>query len=275
MDARGRLDVPQSAAQDARQRRMIAPEDLVPTHLQSGPIAEARQLMSKKLLTGLAPLVVVAVLSVIPTVAQATPQFRINGNLVGTAHQHIVQYGTLTLKSGFSGEWKCKVIAGAAIWNEGGNGFASLEAWQPYLCSASECPGEAFVTTEMGPELIEKINAQSEKEYSAKRRNPSLPWPAETFTEEGRSRLNMRKMRLVLNCPQENLAVPFTGNLEPLIVNGLQNGLSPSHLVFEGQGGKTGFLGGACNFLECEAFNLYASGELTTLGTSQQLITAE
>ena len=64
--------------------------------------------------------------------------------------------------------------------------------------------------------------------------------------------------------------------LEPRIVNGSKNGLKPSHLEFEGSGGKTGHLitpdicGGTC-----EQADLFLSGSLTTLGTSQQLITAE
>ena len=144
------------------------------------------------------------------------------------------------------------------------------------MCAASECPGEAFVTPEHEVELNEKINAKSEKEFTAKRGDTSLPWPAETLTEEGRSRLNIRKMRLSLVCPAQAIEIPFSGNLEPLIVNGLKNGLSPSHLRFEGEGGKTSWLDAPCDTcLGGEPDRLYLSGELTTIGTSEELVTAE
>jgi hypothetical protein len=67
--------------------------------------------MSRKRGMGLMPVLAIAALVVMPAVAEATPQFQINGDLAGTAHQHVVQYGTLTLKSGQVGEWKCRVIA--------------------------------------------------------------------------------------------------------------------------------------------------------------------
>jgi hypothetical protein len=234
--------------------------------------------MSKKLLVGLAPVVAVAALSVMSAVAQATPQFRINGVLAGTAQQNVTEYGTLTLQTRIIGEFKCKILAGGSVWNEGGKGFAAVEAWEPFLCSASECKGQAYVTVEKPVELIEKENAKSEKEYRARRGTSSLPWPAETIAPAGERRLNIRKMRLALACPEEGLEITFTGNLEPLIVNGLKNGLSPSHLLFEGKGGKTSFLEAPCNLgeVECEELlALYASGELTMVGTREELITAE
>jgi hypothetical protein len=233
-------------------------------------------------LQGLAGALTVVVLLAAPAAASAAPQFEMNGIIVGTATRNVVASGTLTLESNLIGELKCRVIAGLAIWNEGGQGLASLEAWQPYDCSAAtECPGEAVVTPEHRPELIEEENSKSEKKYSAKRGGSSLPWPAEAIAPEaGKSRLNIRKIRLNLQCPAEGLAAAFLGNLEPLIVNGTKNGLSPSHLLFEGKGGKTGFLSaGACLEEPSRCYGeggeptLYLSGELTTLGTSEELMT--
>ena len=70
----------------------------------------------------------VAVILATPAVAQATPQFQINGNLAGTAHQ---QYGALTLKSALFGEWKCRVLTGLAAWNEGGKGSPGSKPFSP------------------------------------------------------------------------------------------------------------------------------------------------
>jgi hypothetical protein len=202
--------------------------------------------------------------------ASATPQFSINGALAGAAKQNVVQYGTLALDSTFLGEWKCRVIAGGPVWNEAGNGFASVEAWRPYDCSAPSCPGPAYVRTEEGPEPIE----ESTEKYRPLRRPSTLPWPAETVAPEaGVSRLKIRKIKFFLQCPAEAVEVGFSGGpLEPLIVNGTKNGLSPSRVVFEGKGGKTGSLPGIG--VGSDEVELFLSGELATLGMGQELVTA-
>jgi hypothetical protein len=233
--------------------------------------------MSKKLLMGLVSVLAVAAFAV-PAVAQAAPQFRVNGVLAETAKQNVTEYGTLTLTNQLVGEFKCKIVAGVPVWNEGEKGVTAFEGWEPYLCKAPECVGQAFVTAENAVELIEKINSKSEKEYTAKRGTSTLPWPGETFTPEtGKSAVKLRKMKLFLDCPSEGLELPFTGFLEPRVTNGIKNGLFTSHLVFEGKGGKTSFLtsplidGGN----EVPESELFFSGELAMLGTSQQLITLE
>ena len=79
----------------------------------------------------------------------------------------------------------------------------------------------------------------------------------------------------------QGLVVAYSGNLEPLLVTGIKNGLSPSHLVFEGKGGRTGYLSsGACLEEPPVCYGeggseLYVSGELTTIGMSEELVTAE
>jgi len=202
----------------------------------------------------------------------AAPRWFLNGNLAGASGQSIVQLGTITLENKLLGEIKCKVIAGLKAGNESEKGVAAVEGWEAYDCSAPECPGRVLLTPEEVPEK------GKEKETPGARQPRSLPWPAELISSEaGKAALNLRKMKLWIVCPRELLEVPFTGNLEPRLQNGLGNGLSPSHLLFEGKGGHTGFLispdiaGGA----EVEESELFFSGELTTIGTSQELITAE
>jgi len=233
--------------------------------------------MSKKLLIGLVSAFTLAAFAGTPAGAQAL-QFHINGLLAEASHQNVTEYGTLVLKNTRFGEFKCKIVAGVPVWNEGEKGFTAFEGWEPYLCSAPECKGESFVTAEKAVELIEKENSKKEFEYTAKRGASTLPWPGELFAPEaGAKAINVTKIHLYLDCPQEGLEVLFDGNLEPRVVNGLKNGLSPSHLVFEGKGGKTSYLSSPdiCGGCESEEDNLYVSGELTTLGTSEELVTAE
>jgi hypothetical protein len=249
-----------------------------------------------------ASLAVAALLS-LPAAASATPQWRSNGVVVGggpgvgITEQGVVQFGALTLKNAILGEFKCEFFAGGSVRNEDGKGFNAvegleqgdgsnahkrgepIEATQSLLCSYTgnepACKQDSFVTSEEEQEVFEN----SEKVWTPKRSPRNLPWPGELFeTTEKTISLNMHKIKIYLVCSSltEGLEIPFEGNLEPKVINGFKNGLSPSKLVFEGKGGKTSWLG-TCNFgvpCETEEHNLYVSGELTLLGTSQQLITA-
>jgi hypothetical protein len=258
--------------------------------------------MRRKRLQGLVAALVVAVPLAAPTVASATPQWLLNGVLAGPTKQNVTQFGTLTLQSKFFGEFKCKIIAGAPVWNESGKGFNAVEAWQqagmpsggmpsqpllavstpispagPVCSYTGEGPGckqQAFVTDEAEPELIEN----SEIVFHPGRAKRTVPWPGELFeTTEKTTSLNMHKIKIYLDCPTEGLEVVYEGNLEPRVVNGVRNGMSPSKLVFEGQGGKTSYLV-TCDLEGCvenERTELFVSGELTMLGTSQELISAK
>jgi hypothetical protein len=233
--------------------------------------------MSKKVLKGLAPVVAAAAFSAMPAVAQATPQFQINGVLAGTAEQDVVQFGTMTLHSSILGDFKCRVLAGLQARNETEKGIAGIESWEPYDCTSTECRGAVLVTPEQSPELVEHPVGKFLEARRQSRYIENLPWSAELISEAGKAALSMRKMKLWIECPQEGFEIPYTGNIAPRFQNGLKNGLSPSHMVFEGKGGHTGFLSSPaiCGGCESEEDNLYVSGELTTLGTSEELITAE
>jgi hypothetical protein len=238
----------------------------------------------KWLLIGLASVAALGAFSMSPAVAQATPQFRINGVLAGAGKTNVVQFGTITMKSPFFGEIKCKVIVGAPVSNESEKGVAAVEDWEPYGCQMPECvKGGSYVTAEAPPELV-AIPERGEQPVRSNRfmatkghSRPNLPWPAELSTPEaGRTALNTRFIQLYVLCPAEQFEVLYEGELVPAYVNGSKNGLKPSHLEFEGSGGKTGHLlapvicGGTC-----EQADLFFSGGLTAIGTNQQLVTAE
>jgi hypothetical protein len=236
--------------------------------------------MSKKRLISLASVAALATFSVTPAAAQAGPRWRLNGVLTPLNQtENILQFGTITMKSPFLGEIKCNVFDGAPIRNESERGVASVDGWETSDCRMPEClRGSASVMAEAPPKLVEVVREVAER--GAK----TLPWPAELTAPEGRTSLrigNTEKVHLApikfwVNCPGEGLEVPYEGELVPAYVNGSKNGLKPSHLEFEGSGGKTGHLltpdicGG-----ECEQADLFLNGSLTTVGTNQQLVAAE
>jgi hypothetical protein len=229
--------------------------------------------MSKRRLIGFAPIVTVATLSLLPALAQAAPQFHSNGVLAGASKQSVVQFGTITMKNPFFGEIKCHVLVGAPVANESEKGVAPVEGWETSGCQMPECHrGQVSVMAESPPhfsfiETTIKVVERGEQ---------TVPWPAELTAPEGRTSLRIPHLKIWITCPGEGFEVAYEGELVPHYVNGSKNGLHPSHLEFEGEGGKTGHLitkvicGG-----ECAEADVFVSGELTTLGTSQQLITAE
>jgi hypothetical protein len=238
--------------------------------------------MPKKLLISLASVLALATFAMAPAAVQAF-SYKSNGVKIGATHENVTLFGPLTLKNAILGEFKCKIVAGAPVWNAEEKALDAVEGWEPYVCTYSgnqpPCKEQAFVTAEGAVELIEE--GTTEKTYTAKRGLKTMPWPGEIFeTTEKTKSLNLHKIRMYIDCPPtslhpEGVEIPFEGNLEPKYINGAKNGLDPSKLVFEGKGGKTSWLG-TCNFgapCETEEHNLYVNGELTLLGTSQQLIT--
>jgi hypothetical protein len=246
--------------------------------------------MSNKLRGLLVAMLAAAACVAVSAVAQAEPQFHVNGVAQSTAHQNVTQFGELKMKSLFWGSITCKVIIGAPVWNEATeglpvHGIESYEGWEPFVCSMPEClKGKAFISAEGAVKLEETENLKHEKIFKAVRGASSLPWPARTVPEPestvglhmgNTEKLPLQPVKFLVNCPGEGFEVPYEGTLKPHLVNGTKNGLKPSHLRFE-TSEKTGFLitpdicGG-----ECAMANLTVEGEVTMLGTGQQLITAE
>jgi hypothetical protein len=244
--------------------------------------------MSKKLRGLLVPVIAAAAFGAVPAVVQAEPQFKVNG-IVPLGHANVTQWGILKMKSPFWGTITCKVIVGAPVWDEATegkpvHGVSAYEGWEPFVCSMPEClKGTAFISAETAVKLIVRENTHKELVYEAKRGESSLPWPARAVSETeavgvhmgNTEKLPEQPVKFLVNCPGEGFEVPYEGTLQPHYVNGSRNGLKPSHMVFESSE-RTGYLktpdicGG-----ECAMSELDIEGELTTLGTQQQLITAE
>jgi hypothetical protein len=236
--------------------------------------------MPKKLLISLASVLALATFAMAPAAVAESMEYKQNGQVIGTQHENVTLFGPLTLKSSYFGEFSCKVVAGAPVWNEAGMALNAVEGWEPFVCkytgTGPGCKQQSFVTAEEPVELVEETIG-SEKQYKAKRGLRTMPWPGELFeTTEKTKSLNMHEIAIYLDCPTEGLEVRYEGNLEPKYVNGVKNGLSPSKLVFEGKGGKTSYLV-TCSLIGCveeEKTELFVSGELSVLGIGQQLITA-
>jgi hypothetical protein len=245
--------------------------------------------MSRKRLIGLASITALATLSVLPALAQGAPRFYVNGVLArsgpvaGASGTNVVEFGTITMKSPFLGEIKCNVLVGAPVGNETEKGVASVDGWETWSCHMPECfhGSPSTVMAEASPEFG-VVPERTIKEVQ--RHQKTLPWPAELTAPEGRTslrigdteKLPLAPVKFYVECPKELFDVLYEGTLEPHIVNGTKNGLKPSHLEFEGEGGKTGHLKSPDIFGGKEPESLlFIKGELPLLGTGQQLITAE
>jgi hypothetical protein len=229
--------------------------------------------MSKGRLIGLAPIVAVATLSVVPALAQAAPQFQINGVPVLRlgSKQNVLLSGSMTINNAFLGAIKCDVLEGAQVWNGSERGLADIEGYTAYDCTTEPpCKG-IFATAEMPVEVTERENPVTKKLEKVAQPGPStLPWSGEAVEEEGtekRKKFKMNRVRLTIVAPCFNIEQPVEGTLEPYVINGSKNGLHPTHLEFPGKGGVLLCEGGKC--IEVEASRLTMAGELS------QLITVE
>lgn len=234
--------------------------------------------MAKKLLVGLAPVLVLVALVMTPAVAQAAPKFYINGQLAPKKHEPIVNFGAISLENHFLNKIKCENLASGNIWNESEKGLANTEGYTTYSCTAepTACAG-VFATAEKPVEVTERT-FEGKKEHIAVRGKSTLPWSGEVVKEETGEKLTKIKthgIAVTIVMPCLNLEIPFEGALEPISYNGLGNGLSPSHLVFQGKGGKTGFLTTTKLGTQEEDNIGYTIGEVASVGTQVELITAE
>jgi IPT/TIG domain/Regulator of chromosome condensation (RCC1) repeat len=212
---------------------------------------------------------------------------------LGLSPSRALDWGTLTLENTYDhslvGKVTCHALMGGSLFNEGEAGFGHIEGFSTFGCvkEPTACPG-AFITAEEKIRPVEETNG-TEKIVIGGKHGPSfLPWESEMYETENtekkqrvlKDKIENMELTLVLPCEPlpgvETEEYRFKGTLEPLVVNGAGNGLSSSHLKFEGKGGQTGHLS-ATDFVAFEASEKETpiSGELTMSGSEQQLITAE
>jgi hypothetical protein len=146
--------------------------------------------------------------------------------------------------------------------------------------------GKVYISAETSVELIERENTHKEKVFEAKRGVSTMPWPSQpVLTPEGTrvlqigqtEKVPVEPIKFSLNAPEELFEVQYEGTLRPRWINGTKNGLKPSHIEFEGEGGKSGLLRSPTIFGGKEPQSLmFIRGELSMVGAaSQQLVTVE
>jgi hypothetical protein len=257
--------------------------------------------MPKKLLLGLA--LALAALGAIPVVAQAiVPRVFSNGRLLTTKHESAFAFGPITLTNAILPPLKCQNFSAGQTWNEVVNGtergFLQTTGYGTWECLATGGPPPAvpgvkvknargetqegiFATAEQPPE--------SKTEKGHKAGATSLPWTGE-LTEKEAGKLfvlthSVKVWIVIPLCTEEGgtgvgegclLAgdeIPFEDSttvpgaeLEPMSVNGVKNGLTPSKAVFEGP--KTEKNGQVeTGFLESGFGHGFTSGSLVAAGT--------
>lgn len=153
--------------------------------------------MSKKLFTGLAPLVAIAAFVVMPAAAQAVPHY-FKSNALAAEGEKIptVTWGKLTLAPNppVAANTTCENISGGFVENPtgGGAGIGQTTRFATYNCTNAECPaGEV----EIAP------GVKVEKEFEVVSNPNHLPWPnVLEEPEAGVIRTNNTNVEVKLAC---------------------------------------------------------------------------
>jgi hypothetical protein len=239
--------------------------------------------MSKKLLIGLAPLLVTASIAVMPAVAQAAPHYYKNLALLeeGTKLPYI-SWGTLSLSSA-AGSVECENAVAGYVENPtgGGAGKENDEAFDAYNCKSEACEGAGgkigvIFENENEPGPVVQIN-----------------WPGElTEAVKGTIRLNSTNVRVFVRCQfahippieEEVKSGPLTGLTQRTTVEFIAPGASActtepgkgnsqpktENGSSTGKPGKTAF-GAGSGELECGAAagKGKTEGKLKTMGYNE------
>lgn len=197
-------------------------------------------MLHKKLLMGIAPLLAVAAFAVAPAMASAAPQWHRNGVLIPEGeHVPVATYGHLTLTASNGASVSCDVIDKGHVWNEGGVGMDSIEAFDNENCTSNFCPVEVTVPAE------------------------GLPWPSVLEEVAGviRDKIGTaaKPIKVTVHCATEEL--PFTGTLTPKIENN-----TPSWAEFDAGSGELSGPGG---------LTAKVTGKDYLVGFENETITAE
>jgi hypothetical protein len=146
--------------------------------------------MSKKLFISLAPLAVVAAFVVMPTMAQASPHYYVNGTkLASGKSKSVISWGTITLSLNVlpaGNSLTCHNAAGAVVNGtaEGVNGTGATEEFATYGCvQKKQCPAESN-TVEVVPKQLPWKSSITEK-VAGEFRNASTGVEVEIICKEG------------------------------------------------------------------------------------------
>ena len=264
--------------------------------------------MSRKLLTGLAAVLVVSVLVVMP--AEAAPRWFTDGQVAGPEPEPGISFGKIELTNSELKAITCENVVASTAWNavkEGTErGFQNTVGYGTWGCKA-ELPckvhnergeeEEGIFATAEGPPTF-----QGTEKAARRSGNTSLPWIGELIEKEKQHYVLTHHVKVwvvvpldtKVGGPGEGPACELLGGeeiafadregatekaagdeLAPKTVNGVMNGLYPSHIIFSG--GKTEKGGAPETGRLVSSFGYgYTTGELVTAGAQDfELITAE
>jgi len=210
--------------------------------------------MSKKLLIGLAPLVVIASFVMMPAAAQAlAPHWYVDGVKAEEGVKvPVIAWGQLTLEPepiGVAASTTCENAAGGFLENPsgGGPGKGQTSRFSTWNCTNAECP-----PGEIAPGVFKEFEVVSPPQ--------SLPWPNELINAAAPFRLNSTGVKVELGCvahpvtkapagsPGENEQKPLAAFVpcktdathlqDPTAKNGTNKGNNQSTLVFDQPAGS-------------------------------------
>jgi hypothetical protein len=193
--------------------------------------------MAKRLLMGLAPALLLAVLAVMPAAAQAEPHFYSNHVVLpaesggpGAEGKDIISWGNGELETKSLGKIICSNVSGGDAFNpEGGTGKAGegkIDAYVAYDCTNESCEAVFKSKLEIIPEGLDKFG-----EWETKLIEP----------EAGIIRLKTgnktpgspTQIKFLISCPPAGFGEIKTlsrGELTPKVKNGTLIGSAPSKL---------------------------------------------
>jgi hypothetical protein len=190
--------------------------------------------MNKRLQIGLAPLLAIAALALMPVGAQAAPHVYKNGVIQAEGKKlRTLQWGVFHLANGTAGIVECHAAFEGFLENPTGGGQAKgqVQAFSPYECANPACiaMGGKFVelTTEHLPWNAEIIESPSGS-------TPAFRQKMGVKSEKG----GKGSVEFFYNCEGALKAHPF-GETAPLILNnGLVIGAAPGEIDFDAGAGE-------------------------------------
>jgi hypothetical protein len=191
----------------------------------------------------LAPLLVIAVLAVMPAAAQAVPHWYSNKVILpeetgapGAEGKDIIAWGTLVLETKTVGIITCLNEFGGDAYNPvgGGAGEGKVDAYAVWDCTNELCESTFKSKQEIVPEGLDKFGEWETKLTEAVVGSPRLKTGN---TTEG----SPTQIKFLIACPPAGLGEIKTkskGELSPLVANGTAIGSAPSKITFDPASGE-------------------------------------
>jgi hypothetical protein len=210
-------------------------------------------LMSKKFFIGLAPLLALAALAVMPVAAQANPpHFTLESKtklIPAGEPTPVVSWGVLALTNETTGgKVECHNVVGATVENPGSGatgpaGTVKTESFDPYNCKSAACEGAApgaFITVKAeNLPWAGKLENATKAGKPAIRQQSGAPFKENPTTKEGETQPGETKVNVQCQIPGVGVVSEeiSEGENRPYAVDGTSNNNHPSFLEFDPESG--------------------------------------